>query len=178
MKETIKKAAAALFAEYGYAGTSLAQISEKVGIKKPSLYAHFKSKDHLFECIMEDAFDAETKRVEEAGDLHKLLQSYLFLYEEDALFRFLLTSSFFPPDFLKKRILEKYDEYLHALEEKVKTVLPSVSVHAEDAAVMYTIILDSLFVELCYGTRERSQKRLDTAWRVYEQAFMKGQKKR
>jgi AcrR family transcriptional regulator len=37
MRESIKKAAAALFAEHGYAGTSLAQISEKVGIKKPSL---------------------------------------------------------------------------------------------------------------------------------------------
>lgn len=175
MRETIKKAAAALFAEHGYAGTSLAQISEKVGIKKPSLYAHFKSKDHLFECILIDAFDNEKERIQEADDLYELLQSYLLRYEEDALFRFLLTSSFFPPDFLKQRIFEDYDNYLHMLEQKVRVVLRSSSIEIEDAAAMYTIILDSLFVELCYGTHERSQKRLDVAWRVYEQVFMKGQ---
>ncbi|WP_046176038.1 TetR/AcrR family transcriptional regulator [Domibacillus indicus] len=173
MKETIKQAAASLFAEYGYAGTSLAQISEKVGIKKPSIYAHYKSKEQLFECVFQDAFNEEMNRVEQAGHLYNLLESYLFLYSEDPLFRCFLASSFFPPDFLKERILRQYEAYLHALERKVKLLLKPAE-NLEDAAVMYTIIVDSLLVELCYGTRERSEKRLEVAWRIYKQSFMKG----
>ncbi|MCP3762247.1 TetR/AcrR family transcriptional regulator [Domibacillus sp. A3M-37] len=177
MKEMIKQAAASLFAEHGYAGTSLAQISEKVGIKKPSIYAHYKSKDHLFEYMLHDAFNAEMKRLEETNNLYGLLESYLFLYDEDSLFRFFLTSSFFPPDFLKENILQQYEAYLDALESKVRALLKLPPDQADDAAVMYTIILDSLFVELCYGTRKKSEKRLDVAWRVYEQQFLKGQEK-
>ncbi len=33
-----------LFSENGFDGTSVAQIAEKVGIKAPSLYNHFKGK--------------------------------------------------------------------------------------------------------------------------------------
>lgn len=36
------------FAKYGYAGTSLSKVAEEVGIKKPSIYAHYKSKEDLF----------------------------------------------------------------------------------------------------------------------------------
>lgn len=174
MKDKIKKAAASLFAEYGYAGTSLAQISEKVGIKKPSIYAHYKSKEHLFEALLSDAFETEMRRVEELSDLYLFLDSYVFLYEEDPLFRFLLTSSFFPPASLKESILDRYYVYLDALERKVTELLKGYPTAIEDAAVMYTAILDSIFVELCYGTRERTEKRLETAWRFYWNSVTKG----
>ncbi|MFC5713730.1 TetR/AcrR family transcriptional regulator [Thalassorhabdus alkalitolerans] len=54
--DEIKEAARALFAEHGYNGTSLADIADQVGIKKPSLYNHFSSKKELFLVIVEDVF--------------------------------------------------------------------------------------------------------------------------
>ena len=46
-KEEIIYATLELASEYGLKSVSLSQIADKVGIRKPSLYNHFKSKDDL-----------------------------------------------------------------------------------------------------------------------------------
>lgn len=46
-KEEIIYGALALASEYGLKAVSLGQIADKVGIKKPSLYNHFASKDEI-----------------------------------------------------------------------------------------------------------------------------------
>ncbi len=46
-KEEILYAALELAAENGMKGVSMSQIADKVGIKAPSLYNHFKSKDEI-----------------------------------------------------------------------------------------------------------------------------------
>ena len=46
-KEEIIYATLELASEYGLKSVSLSQIADKVGIKKPSLYNHFKSKEEL-----------------------------------------------------------------------------------------------------------------------------------
>ncbi len=46
-KEEILYAALELAAENGIKGVSMSQIADKVGIKAPSLYNHFKSKDEI-----------------------------------------------------------------------------------------------------------------------------------
>ncbi len=47
-RERIRGAAAALFAQRGYSGASMAEIALRVGIRKPSLYNHYSSKEELF----------------------------------------------------------------------------------------------------------------------------------
>ena len=44
-----------LFAENGYDGTSVEQIAEKVGIKAPSLYNHFKGKADILNALIDSA---------------------------------------------------------------------------------------------------------------------------
>ncbi len=52
-KEKILIAALELASEQGLGSVSLSQIAEKVGIKKPSLYNHFASKDEIVDELYE-----------------------------------------------------------------------------------------------------------------------------
>jgi AcrR family transcriptional regulator len=51
--ERILDAAEALFAERGYAGTTLRDVAARVGLRIPSLYNHFPSKDALYAAVLE-----------------------------------------------------------------------------------------------------------------------------
>jgi AcrR family transcriptional regulator len=51
-KQDIATAALKLFLKHGYEGTSLNQIASQVGITKPAIYHHFKSKDQLFHEVL------------------------------------------------------------------------------------------------------------------------------
>lgn len=53
-KEEIIKAATRLFAEKGYEGMTMKEIANEVGIKPPSVYAFFKSKEDVFMHIYND----------------------------------------------------------------------------------------------------------------------------
>ena len=52
-KEAALDKAMRVFWENGYAGTSLAHLTEALGINKPSLYAAFGNKEQLFAAAME-----------------------------------------------------------------------------------------------------------------------------
>ena len=54
-KEKILDEALTLFAENGYDGTSVEQIANKVGIKAPSLYKHFKGKEDILNALIDSA---------------------------------------------------------------------------------------------------------------------------
>lgn len=51
--ERILDAAEGLFAEQGYAGTTLRNVAAAVGIQIPSLYNHFDSKERLYAAVLD-----------------------------------------------------------------------------------------------------------------------------
>ena len=73
-KEEILYATLELAAENGIKGVSMSQIADKVGIKAPSLYNHFKSKDEIVKemySFLRDRAKAETSP--EPMDISKLV---------------------------------------------------------------------------------------------------------
>jgi AcrR family transcriptional regulator len=53
-KQKILDEALTLFSEKGYANVFVSEIAERVGIKAPSLYKHYKSKQAIFDAIIEE----------------------------------------------------------------------------------------------------------------------------
>lgn len=51
--DRILDAAEDLFAEKGYSATSLGDVADRVGIRSPSLYNHFKNKEALYQAVLQ-----------------------------------------------------------------------------------------------------------------------------
>lgn len=80
-RERLLETATELFAEKGYAGTSVREIVEKAGVSKPVLYYYFKSKEGLFYAIMEWAAGVQQKILNEIFEANgTVLDRFIFLY--------------------------------------------------------------------------------------------------
>ena len=86
VKMTIICEALTLFSDRGYEGVSMRDIAGAVGIKASSLYNHFKSKEDIFNSIIDDM----SRRYEETaskmqvphGDMSAITQEYMQVTEE------------------------------------------------------------------------------------------------
>jgi TetR/AcrR family transcriptional regulator len=66
-KEAIRDAAAALFAEKGFAATSTREICQRAGITKPVLYYYFGNKEQLYEELVLDTYSEYQKELRRAA---------------------------------------------------------------------------------------------------------------
>jgi AcrR family transcriptional regulator len=187
----IKNVALNHFTDNGYEGTSMAQIAEDVGIKKPSLYSHFKGKDELFLQVCSDVFDDELKFAINYIDSNKArpIEEFLFTfliqfkerYERNHTTKFWLRISFFPPTHLYEQVIKYVYEYLDEVEEHLLLVIERAmikgeinsTIGAKRVTAAFLGVLDGIFVEMLYGGSERLMKRLDASWYFYWRGLTK-----
>lgn len=113
-KEKILDTALTLFSEQGYHAVSVGEIAEAVGIKPPSLYKHFESKEDIFEsCVT--YFYAKTGALnetllpavdQEATSYQNITNESLLLIAR-SLFTFYLTDDV-AARFRKMLLIERY----------------------------------------------------------------------
>ncbi|MCM3169132.1 TetR/AcrR family transcriptional regulator [Peribacillus frigoritolerans] len=181
----IKEAALKYFTIHGYEGASLSQIAEEVGMKKQSIYAHFKGKDDLFLQVLRDAKETELSsklqyfsKVDSKNpekDLYGFLQLVIDLFQKNEHIKFWLRMSFFPPAHLEKEIGQEVID----IEEKVQAILEckfhdwiNAKLIVEDEAITPTYaflgVVDSILLELVYGNDEKRLKdKLTASWKVF-----------
>ncbi|MWV46540.1 TetR family transcriptional regulator [Paenibacillus sp. HJL G12] len=184
-KRTLVETALAHFAQEGYEGASLQKIAEDVGIKKPSIYAHFKGKDDLFLSTLKNALKEEKRRITRYivslrdQPLEKRLSELLeFLQEEytrSSESKFVLRMAFFPPSSLYDEVMELIYPFLDSMERQVVHLMEQakadgfvqIAAHPEDAAVAYMTLVDGILVEMVYGGLPGAQRRLKASWPIY-----------
>ena len=180
----IKQSALAHFAKNGYEGASLKHIADDCGIKKPSIYAHFTSKQDLFLQVLQDVF----QRQEEAmvayfldhadwpleQQLHGFLESRLQAYRMDDEVQFFLRMAFFPPSTLYEEVMGMVYPLLDNQEQNLSRLLAAgcpvngrIIRSPRNAAIAYMTLLDGIHLEAVFGGEERALRRLVAAWPVY-----------
>ncbi len=68
----VVKAAARLFSQRGYHGTSMQHLAEALGLQRGSLYAHIGSKEELLFDVVNEGADRFIERGERARDMNAL----------------------------------------------------------------------------------------------------------
>jgi len=68
-KDAILDEATRLFAERGYEGTSMADLAERVGLRKASLFHHFASKEQLRGAVLERLVQRITSKLSSASQV-------------------------------------------------------------------------------------------------------------
>jgi len=169
------------FSIHGYDASSLNEIAVMVGIRKASLYTHFKSKKELFLAVLEDSFIVESAFMKMAFDnsVEKKVPglSYVFSitdrYEQSVYLRFLLRTVYLPPKELKETINSNYETFLVLLRnhftDQLLAITPKGTLTDEEIAQYgeaYNGIVESLFVELIYAGRQPMERRRNALWQL------------
>ena len=126
-KEKILDEALTLFSEKGYANVFVGDIADRVGIKAPSLYKHFKNKQAIFDAIIDEMnrrFEEQAKAMQINGnDAAKDAGIYETLSEDQLL---KLGREFF--------LYYLHDDY----NRKFRKMLTIEQFHEKDLAKVYS----------------------------------------
>ena len=155
-KEKIHAAAARLFAQKGYHGTSIRDLAQELGLQKSSLYNHFHSKEDLLFHLVDELMDQALERIEAVSSpaatpkekLSAFIRFYTNIYaaEPDRLTVLINELDNLSPE-QKRVVLAKERRYVKAikdiLEEAAQAGLlrgipPAVAIFAFFGMVHYT----------------------------------------
>ncbi|RPI73156.1 MAG: TetR/AcrR family transcriptional regulator [Desulfobacteraceae bacterium] len=118
-----------LFAEKGYAATSVREIVEKAGVSKPVLYYYFRNKQGIFQAILDSAaeqFEQILKDIVATPGtvLERLLHFYQHFYQgillqHQDLYRMVRDVIFAPP---QKEPTYDIQRFERSMSEAIKTI--------------------------------------------------------
>jgi AcrR family transcriptional regulator len=132
-KEKIIKIATKLLSEKDYDSISLSLIAEKAGIKKPSLYYYFESKEALYDQVINNLLDCVNNKFDEIVDsdinakdkLEKFIYLFLSLghkkknhFNDLAIHRIKKDKKFCKSLKIRNKILDKLEKVLSQYEKE------------------------------------------------------------
>lgn len=164
-----------LIAEKGYDKTSVSMICETVGIKKPSLYYYFDSKENLFitlikEMVLEDtrsSFDFNVSKENFQSELVKYGENSMNMYKEYPEF-----SNFVMELYIQTKRIKEIGEEIDKMNNSFKERLTNIIICGEELGIlnkedrdvncdMIYVTIQGLEFSIIYG-REVDQ---DKVWR-------------
>ncbi|WP_400247615.1 TetR/AcrR family transcriptional regulator [Niallia sp. JL1B1071] len=184
-KEEIKKAAIKFFLQNGFEGASLSEIAEEAGIKKASIYSHFKGKDDLFLEVLKEAKAEEIERKqqffekEDSSNPETFLYHYLLyvkgMFQENEMLKFWLRMGFFPPmhlyDVIQTEVTEAENFQEHLIGQKCVKWIEKGQLSIKDANTFnsaFTGIIIAIMVEIVYfNSGKRVDDKLEALWEVF-----------
>ncbi|WP_160849296.1 TetR/AcrR family transcriptional regulator [Pontibacillus yanchengensis] len=189
-KDTILQSALYLFSRKGYEGTSLSELADRSGMRKASIYSHFKNKEAVFWAVIDRAFEEETEKLsslltetaEESFQerLNRIIDLHVDFYKQnDEKANLWRRMTLFPPEAFQDRLQNKLMEYEQQcnalLEQEMNRAIKAGEIAAIDAntgIAMVLCMVDGLFMEYSYYTEEEFDKRVQAVKQMTWRAFM------
>lgn len=183
MKSQILANAREAFGSHGYAETSLRQIAEKVGIKTPSLYAHFPNKSALYEAVYNEVASEHSEffggLVDETSDLtplerlHALLSGIETYYRvrpdlADFSLRAAVAESHPSGHGLRRIFLDSESSLIFAVQQSFDDGVASRQFapgDTEEFSALFLMLMDGLFLQLTHYEPAVFRQRFELAWR-------------
>ena len=200
-KKRIVEKALELFAENGYDAVSVGEIARAVGIKAPSLYSHYPSKQAIFNAIVEDTAlqyeqytgeidihvqDAKQDKsvfseITEAALIQKVRQIFSYSLHDETISRFrrMMTIEQFRSEKLSAFYTERYvDRMIRYHAAIFRGLIAAGELYAENPetlALMYVSPVITL-LGVCDRQPEREEeciKKLEEHVRLFYYTFQK-----
>ncbi|MHC1745613.1 MAG: TetR/AcrR family transcriptional regulator [Negativicutes bacterium] len=181
----IKLVALELFSQKGYEGAALSEIAERVGIKKPSIYAHYKNKEALFLSVVADMTASyvacwdevihQTQRLGIEKRLYTLMEETIRHFAREPLHVALwIRVWMFPPAGLKDELLQRMKDLHKRLEQDVTDMIQAGIAQgdvrygqANDMAFAYLSLIDGYLMRvICYGPGNYTAQTIDI-WKCF-----------
>ncbi len=201
-KKLILSAALELFSAYGYDSVSVGQIAKAVGIKAPSLYNHYESKQAIFDALLEEIceqYQRDTDKINihvqnaeqdtalftditEDGLAEKVRQMFLYSVHNESVSRFrkmMTIEQFRSPQISELytwRYVTRLVEYHRELFRRLIEAGELKNGDADALAVMYTSPL-IVYLGICDRQPEREAEcleKLDAHVRLFYRTYNTG----
>jgi len=157
-KRTLLEAGISLFAEKGYASTSVREIVARAGVSKPVLYYYFENKEGIFRAILDWAAKQQeailSQVLEKPGTvLERLIHLCHLIYEgvmeNQNLFKMIHNLVFGPPQGVPQYDLERYHRRMvHAIKTIYLDGLAKDEVKEADPEEVAILILS--LIDFCF----------------------------
>ncbi|MGD9172792.1 MAG: TetR/AcrR family transcriptional regulator [Desulfobacterales bacterium] len=154
-RQRLLETAIGMFAQKGYAGTSVREIAEQAGVSKPVLYYYFKSKGGLFLAILEMAENLQKQLLAEVLEsqgtvLDRLVLLYRRVYEEveahQSFYKMIHGLIFGPPQGAPDYDFTRYHRHMIGVIRKIYHAGLSAGevkkIDADDVAYMVLSLID------------------------------------
>ena len=189
--QSIKQAAITCFAQKGYEATTLNEIVSQVGIKKPSLYVYFSSKQELFLSVFDDLLQeyqsvvhqmvGEAEEAELDQQLFILFKNYIqWFANERTKSQFWNRALLFPPAEIKEelfsRISKVESEFLQKESEMIGRLMESGTVRKvdQDEILLSIRSLRSGLLTAFLINPGMDQEKIDKVWERFWFGIRKG----
>jgi AcrR family transcriptional regulator len=154
MRAKILSEATRLFAEKGVDGTSIQEISDAVGVKKPSLLYHFPSKEALHSSVLEDLlsrWNESVPRLLKAAAREDRFDAILdetlsFFATDPDRARLLLREALDRPDEMRALLRLHASTWLGLVSDSIKKAQADGAMRAEVDAEAYVVQVIHLLV--------------------------------
>lgn len=173
------------FSEKGYDGTSLAEIAGEVGIKKPSIYAHYNSKYDLFLAVVEQVADdyrnyrqqllVESEAMNFEKRLYNIFASMIDYFVQDRIkMSFWVRAWMFPPAEAQGTILVPWKAMHNAFAAAIEAIFKEGIANGEvrdgiagDMANTYLCLLDGFLTRAIITDDDNYVKMLPQVWKCF-----------